>query len=83
MLVISGHQFRMISEYVNDDFSLSVLAGSGGVTWQVLMNVLLLWPLSNYRGIRNLPGVYELISLHGLSVQAQIMVSLFDGLSTN
>lgn len=56
--------------------------GGGEGSWQVLMNVLVPWPLLNYRGIRNLPGVYELISLHGLSVQTQIMVSFFDGLST-
>lgn len=33
---------------------------------------LLPWHLSNYRGIRKLPGVYELISLHGFLVAAQI-----------
>ena len=93
MLVISGHRFRVYSEYVNDGyvigiayvrfftvFSLHDKLSHDTFTysypviflWQVLVNGLLPWHLLNSRGIRKLPGVYDLISLHGFSVAAQV-----------
>lgn len=51
---------------------LIFFCGWRAIRWKVLVNGVLPWHLSNYWGIRKLPGVYELISLPGFSVPAQI-----------